>query len=318
MKKVVFVMLLWSVLFGSCSKDEDPEILDTFISPSFKMADIVSESPFTGALGVTPCVYNSSTYYGNYNSSGKRTPVYALYTVGNGNVLPSSNPIRLPAGMYDFVYWGVTQNNALDPIYPGGRMVEPVFILDTDLADQSFKLYPNPMDTTYSPVYDYVYAKQSINVGVDTMGTLLHRVAAGLKVVLTAKDGTISPNIVNVDVQVGNIAYALNYYTGVASDFGKTISFPLIESPDGTEMGTYSTVMLFPSAPNPPVTLVITLSNGFEETYRQTLVNTLLPGTRLTLKATIGDILVEETDAGGFEITGWTEQTEIVDFSPSN
>lgn len=315
MKKLVLIILVGAGMLWSCSKDDDPVIVaDTLITPEFRLASVISEIPFTGALGVAPCVQNSSTYFGNYNSSGVRTPVYALYTVGKGNVLPSQNPVRLPAGMYDFVYWGVTQNDAADPAYPGARVDGPTFTLDTNLEDQAFKLYPNPMDTTYGPVYDYVYAKQSINVGVDTMGTLLHRVTAGLKIVLTGKDGTIDPNIMNINVHVGNIAYELNYYTGKASDFTKTIGFPLSESADGTELGTNSTVMLFPSAPNPPVTLVVTMTNGAVQTFRQNLTNTLSPGTRLTLRATIGDILVEETNPGGFNITGWTEQTETIDF----
>lgn len=315
MKKLVLIALVGVSLFWSCSKDDEcGEATVALITPEFRLADIVSEYPFTGALGVAPCEENSSIYFGNYNSSGTRTPIHALYTVGKGNVLPSTNPVRLPSGTYNFIYWGVVQNDTSDPTYPGSRVDEPVYILGEDMNDQYFKLYPNQMDTTYGPVYDYVYAKQSINIGVDTMGTLLHRVAAGLKVTLSGKDGSIDPNITSVNVQVGNIAYAINYYTGKASDFSKTISFPLSLSTDGNTLSTNSTVMLFPSAPNPPVTLVITMANGKTQTYRQNLVNTLSPGIRLTLKATIGDILMEETSPGNFNVTGWTEQTETVDF----
>lgn len=315
MKKIVLIVLLGVGLFWSCSKDEELEReARELITPEFRLANIVSETPFTGALGVAPCEKNSSIYFGNYNPSGVRTSIHALYTVGKGHVLPASNPVRLPSGTYDFIYWGVVQNETSDPAYPGSRVDGPVYILDEDLKDQYFKLYPNQMDTTYGPVYDYVYAKQSISIGVDTMGTLLHRVTAGLKVTLSGRNGSIDPNITSVDVQVGNIAYALNYYTGEASDFSKTISFPLSLSSDGNTLSTNSTVMLFPSAPNPPVTLVITMANGRTQTYRQNLQNTLSPGTRLTLKATIGDVLLEETNPGSFNVTGWTELTENIDF----
>ena len=288
---VLFVMLLTSCLMTGCSNEDEPIKEETMalVSPEFKVANIVADTPFTGLLGVTPCELNTSTYFGNFDATGKRTPIYALYTVGKGNVLPSDNPIRLPAGTYDFIYWGVTQNEASDPTYPGSRVDEPIFVLGEDLKEQYFKLYPNSRDTTYGPVYDYVYAKQTITVGVDSMATLLRRVAAGLKVTLTGRNGNISQNIANVEVQVGNIAYRMNYYTGEADDFTKTIAFPLSKSEDETCLETGSTVMLFPSAPNPPITLVVTMSNGTIRSYRQNLKNTLSPGTRLTLKATIGD-----------------------------
>lgn len=147
------------------------------------------------------------------------------------------------------------------------------------------------------------------------MTALLERATTGLKVTLTGKDGNpVDANIQGVRVLIGSIASQLNFFTADPSDFSKTVSFSLTKSADNRVMSTYSTVMLFPSAPNPPVTFIVSLNNGDEKIFRQNLKNTLTAGKRLTLNATIGEILSEENSSNGFEITNWVEETETIDF----
>ena len=312
---------MWMVgaaVLTSCSKDDnDPSVHpDKLVSPALEFANVASNNPFTGALEVTPCQANGSIYFGNYTMNGQLTPRYAFYTIGQGEIAVDVAPVRLPVGKYNFVYWGVPVNNPADSTYSPVMVNEPSFVIGTDMSLQSYGLrkYSSP-DTTYSPVYDYVHAVQSLHVGTDKMAATLQRVTAGLKVTLTGKNGNpIDGSVKGIRVLVGGIASELNFFTGDPSDMTKTVSFPLTKSADNKVMGTYSTVMLFPSVPNPQVTLVVTLNNGDEKIYRQNLTNTLSAGRRLTLNATIGEIFIEESSTNGFEVTNWTEGTESIDF----
>lgn len=321
MKKLTGLLLFLPALWMSCSNDnddwkEDPSHL---VTPEFAEANIGTNNPYTGTLIVTPAQGNGSIYYGNYDSKGNRTSIHALYVISKGSIWTSNFPIRLPIGNYTFVYWGIPQNTSADSTYTNVAIHEPVYVMGTDMHDMSYRLRAYGIsDTTCYPVFDYVYAIQPMRVGTDKMSAELRRVTAGFRITLTAENGQpINENIASVRVLIGSIASTLDYYTAEPSDFTKTVSFPLTRSADGMQMSANSTVMVFPSAPDPLLTLVLTLNNGKQKIYRQALTNTLSAGTRLSLTASIGEIYVEETDSNGFEISNWKEETETIHF-PDN
>lgn len=323
MKKLIGLMLFIPALLGSCSSDDDSHKSvnpDRLVSPEFDLASIGPQTPFTGLLMVAPALGDGSIYFGNYNADGERNSLHGTYIISKGSVWTSNHPIRLPTGNYTFVYWGTPQNSSADSTYSAVAVNEPAYVMGTDMRDMFYRLRPygSVGDTTYYPVFDYVFSKQAMQVGTDKMSAVLDRVTAGFKITLTDKNNEpIDENIASAQVLIGTIASTLDYYTGAPADFGKTVRFPLTKSADGMQMSANSTVMVFPSAPNPPLTLVLTLNNGKQKIYKQTLTNTLSAGTRLTLTASIGEIFVEETDSNGFEITNWKEETESIDF-PDN
>lgn len=316
MKKLIYLVMFLPTIFWSCSKDDDkkePEPTD-LVSPEFASVSLSTQSPFSGILIVAPAEGDGSIYYGNYNAAGQLSAIHALYTISKGAIAQSNTPLRLPAGPYNLVYWGVPLNTAADSSYSLVAVNEPAYQIGTDMKNMSYRLRPySRPDTTYYPVFDYVYSVEPIKVGTEKMSTVLTRVTAGIRVTLRDKDGgALNPLIAGARIQIGSIANALNYYTAEPSDFTKTISFPLDKSADGTQMSANSTVMLFPSAPNPELTILLTLTNGKVKVYRQPLGNTLSAGTRLTLTASIGEIFVEETTANGFEVTNWKEESENI------
>ncbi|WP_159063599.1 FimB/Mfa2 family fimbrial subunit [Parabacteroides bouchesdurhonensis] len=317
MKKLLILLLFIPVFIGSCSKDDDSDTgHGKLIIPQFGTANLVSKNPFTGILIIAPAEGEGAVYYGNYNAKGQISPVHALYTVSNGSIVHDNIPVRLPAGQYNLVYWGMPKNNPADSTYSDVAVIEPVYIVGNDMNNMFYGLRKHSVpDTTYYPSFDYVYCLQPTDIGKDQLNASLQRATAGIKVTLTDKDGgQINENIAFVRILVGNIANTLNYFTGKATDFTKTVSFPLTKSEDGKEMSANSTVMVFPSAPNPSITLILTLLDGKEKIYRQSLQNTLDAGTRLTLTASIGDIFVEETGSNGFEVTNWNEKSETINF----
>lgn len=310
-------MTLSAIALGSCTKDDCEPTVETpkeLITPALEYVSLSSRTPFTGALIVAACDANSSVYFGNYNKEGQLTPIHAFYTIGDGSIAASVLPVKLPVGEYNLIYWGVPKGTEGDSIYGAVAVNEPAFRIGKDMQDESYSLrkYRQP-DTTYYPVFDYVFAVKPIQIGTEKMAAQLQRVTAGLKISLDAKDkGPIDPSIASARVLVSNIATSLDYYTATPSDFSKTISFPLTKSEDGLSMSANSTVMLFPSAQNPDITIVLTLKNGNEKTYRRTLTNAFYAGTRLTLTVTLGEIFSEETSSNGFEVTNWNEQTETI------
>ena len=76
-------------------------------------------------------------------------------------------------------------------------------------------------------------------------------------------------SIASARILVGNIASRLDYYTAEASDFTKTVAFPLTMSTDSMSMSANSTVMVFPSSDNPPLTIMLTLKNGLVKRFRK-------------------------------------------------
>lgn len=316
MKKLIVLMMLIPAAFWSCSKDDDKPDTDPskLVSPEFASVSLSTQSPFSGVLIVAPAEGDGSIYYGNYNAAGKLSPIHALYTISQGTIAHSNIPVYLPVGTYNLVYWGLPLNTGADSTYSLVAINEPAYVIGNDMKDMAYTLrrYTTP-DTTYYPVYDYVFSVEPIKVGIEKMSAVLTRATAGLRVTLRNKNGgVLDSSIAGVRILVGSIASTLNYYTAEASDFTKTISFPLDKSADGTQMSANSTVMLFPSGPNPQLTIVLTLTDGKTKTYRQSLDNTLVAGTRLSLTASIGEIFVEETTSNGFEVTNWKEETENI------
>lgn len=310
-------MMLIPAAFWSCSNDDDNKTdvdPSKLVTPEFASVSLSTQSPFSGILMVAPAEGDGSIYYGNYDAAGKLSPIHALYTINRGAISHSNIPVRLPVGSYNLVYWGLPVNTGADSTYSLVAVREPAYIIGNDMKQMEYTLYAygNP-DTTYYPVYDYCYAVEPIKIGTEKMSTVLTRVTAGLRVTLRDKNGgALNPAIAGARILIGSIASSLNYYTADASGFTKTISFPLDKSADGTQMSANSTVMLFPSGPNPELTIVLTLTNGKTKIYRQPLDNTLSAGTRLTLTASIGEIYVEETTSNGFEVTNWKEITENI------
>lgn len=321
MNKLVFYTLLLIVFLGSCSKDDDCRCVnnDDLISPELAEMKVVTgdlTTTFTGVLMVYPCVEDSSLYYGNYASNGTLLPVNATYSIKDGSVYKATAPVRLPLGNYNFLYWGLSKNSQNDSVYDVAAIREPGLRLGANLSGLYMTLYQNNYpDTTYMPVYDFLHAVNPIKVGTDKMRATLKHASAGLKVTLTNKNGSkMDSSIASARILIGNIASRLDYYTAEPSDFTKTISFPLSMSADSLSMSANSTVMVFPSSANPPLTILLTLKNGLEKHFQKPLSSPLIAGNRLILNITLGELYSEETSADGFEVENWTESNETIDF----
>ena len=163
------------------------------------------------------------------------------------------------------------------------------------------------------PVYDLVYAVKPAHIGSEDLQTSLTRVGSGLKVILRQEDNSVfSSNITSVMAYINNIAEKMNFYTAEAENMTKTVKFELSRSTDATIMSN-ATVMLFPSAPNPTLELVITLADGTEHKLSKQISSTLSANTRLTLNIVIGKIL-PEGNPGDFTIENWNEESETIEF----
>ena len=112
-----------------------------------------------------------------------------------------------------------------------------------------------------------------------------------------------SPMITNIQARIGGIAEKMNFYTAETENKTKTVKFNLERSTDGTIMSN-ATVMLFPSAENPPLELIITLEDGSEHKLSKNLSSTLSENTKLTLNIILGEIMSGETP-GDFSIEDW-------------
>lgn len=319
MNKLMLTALAAATLFGSCSKDDDKTNNngEDLISPQIEDMAVSATSFFTGALIVLPCQPDTSIYFGNYNAKGQLSPVHGYYTVNNGLATPTSIPVRLPVGDYNFVYWGISKNSPTDSTYDASSINEPGIWAGINLSDLYYTLRKETyLDTTYYPVYDYVHAIQTIHVGTDKMEATLQRVVAGLKVTIINYDGsTLDSSIASADILVNNIAGQLNYYSAEPSDFTKTVGFPLTVSGDSLSMSANSTVMLFPSGPKPELSIVLSLKNGQQKVYTKPLAGPLTAGNRLVLNISLGDLYVVEGPSHGFEVKNWNEKTESIDFN---
>ena len=326
MNKLVFSVLLIATFLGSCSKDDDCSCKDgdssDLITPELAqmmVSTTTSTTPFTGALMVYPCLDDTTLYYGNYSRSGTLSPINAMYTVNGGSVYNAALPVKLPLGEYSLLYWAIPKNSQVDSTYDATSINEPGLRIGVNLAELYLSLRKESYsDTTYTPVYDYLHAIDPIDIGSEKMQATLKRAVAGLKITLVNKDGDkMDESIVSARILIGDIASRLNYYTAEPSDFTKTIAFPLDMAADSMSMSANSTVMVFPSADNPPLTILLILKNGQVKRFQKPLANALVAGNRLTLNVTLGELYSEETSSDGFKVENWTETTENIDFSTS-
>lgn len=311
-------MLLAAVaaLVAACADDNPPVMVETghLVTPKlYATVDNTdnSQSPLTGVLTIFPCHPNSATYYGNY-LDGNLTPLYGYYNVKDGdfNKDAYNREISLPAGTYNMVYWGTPKYE--EPVYSSPAVREPVCVIGSDMAQQSFSMLRMGMDTTYHPVYDMVYAVKATNIGSENLNAALNRVVAGVKVIVKDRDnGILSSSIDSMYVHIGGISTSLNFYTAKPATTTGTVAFPLVRSTDGTQMSN-ATVMLFPSIGKPVFKLFIALKNGTVKTFSQTLESPMTANTKLTLTLTLGDIFSEES-SGSFTIENWEETTQTID-----
>lgn len=314
MKKLV-IYSIFAMLLAGCSDDDSttcPED-NALITPKIYMDVATSngQSPLTGILTITPCNAGTSIYFGNYVNN-KLTPFYAYYQVKNGTFYDevTNRELSLPTGTYNMVYWGTPKYE--NPIYAFPAVKEPSYILGMDLSKQAFGLFKISADTIYYPAFDLVHAIQPAVIGTEDLKASLHRVVAGLKVIIKNKDnGILSSSIDSMTVRITNISEQLNAYTGAPQGNPRTVFFPLVRSVDGTQMSN-ATVMLFPSIGKPEFQLTIMLKNGTTKTFKQTLDSALTANTKLTLTLTLGDIFSEES-SGNFTIDNWNESSQTID-----
>ncbi len=322
MKKILFgtFSLLLLTSFAACSDDNDdkkndePEQPETvqLISPrvSARIADPLNQNPFTGILEIYPCLAETSIYYGNYINN-KKTVFNGYYTILDGHIYGEYNrPLKLPIGSYNMVYWGTPKYD--EPIYNTPAINEPGITENVDLSSLYFRMRANT-DGTYMPVYDLVHAVKPANVGQDDLQAALTRVTAGIKIIVKMQDNSeFNPAIAGIQARVGGIAEKMNFYTAEVENTTKIVKFDLERSDNNTVMSN-ATVMLFPSADNPPLELIITLADGTKHTLSKNLNSTLSPNTKLTLNIILGAIMSGETP-GDFSIEDWNEVSETIEF----
>ena len=314
MKKLILLIALAGFV-ASCADDNPPakmEENDLVTPPLYVSVSTNSyQSPLTGVLHVYPCQANGSIYEGNY-INGQLTPFPALYTIKDGAIFQegTNRVLSLPVGNYNLIYWGTPKY--AEPIYTHPAIKEPGLSIGKNMFTQEFNMFKISGDTTYYPVYDMVFAASPTKIGSDKLTASLHRVVAGLKVIIKDKNnGILSSSIDSMQVHLTNIATGIYFLTGKADTNIGTVSFPLVRSTDGTEM-TNSTVMLFPSIGKSVFKLFIILKNGTQKVFQQTLSTPFNANSKLTLTITLGDIFSDET-SGDFNIDNWHEESENID-----
>ena len=322
MKNVTIAAMCLLMLFTACCKDDKDEpkpdtsgdgpTATSLVTPELRMSVAGPLSPglFTGVLEIYPCKENSSIYFGNY-TNGTLSVFNGYYIVVDGSVYGKNNrELHLPIGTYNMVYWGTPKYE--EPIYNEPAIISPGLTMNGDLSDLYFSLRPNN-DGTYKPVYDLVYAVREANIGSEDLQASLSRVGAGLKVIVTQTDNSVfSDAVVSMEIEINSIAEKINFFTAEAVNMTKTVSFDLTRSSNGEVMSN-ATVMLFPSAPNPQLNLIITLADGTQHTLSKALTSTLSPNTRLTLNIVVGKILPDGSP-GDFTIEAWNEESETIEF----
>ena len=314
MKRIWFgaLCLLWMIT--ACSDDKKGYVVEPeldLVTP--QITALVNEqqgySPLTGILEAYPCSSGGSIYFGNY-VNGKLTPFYGYYTVIDGHVSGNNNRVlNLPSDAYNMVYWATPKYE--EPIYSKPAISEPGITIGADLSKLYYKLRANE-DGTYMPVYDLVHAVHETDTEADFEASL-NRVVAGLKVIVRNGDnGIFSSEILKMEIRIHDIAESLNVYTAEPENMTKTVKFDLVRSEDGTSMSN-ATVMLFPSAENPSLDLIITTQDGREHKLSKELQTTLEANTRLTLNIVLDDIL-PSGNTGNFSIQNWREVSETIHF----
>lgn len=316
MRKLMLLAAI-AALVASCADDNPPFVIaedGDLITPKL-YATVANnndtESPLTGILTIAPCRANSAIYFGNY-LKGNLTPLYGYYHVKDGDFYDDAynREISLPAGTYNMVYWGTPKYET--PIYANPVVVEPAYVVGSDMSQQSFSMRKMNRDTTYYPVFDMVWAVKPTIVGTENLSAKLNRVVAGLKVIIKDRNnGILSSSIDSMYVHISGISTSLNFYTAQPSPATGTVAFPLVRSTDGTQMSN-ATVMLFPSIGKPVFKMFVRLKNGTIKTFEQTLETPMTANTKLTLTLTLGDIFSEES-SGSFTIENWDETAQTID-----
>lgn len=314
MKKIVLGALSLLFIATACRDDSDCRPSDpatNLVTPELRTRVSDSESPLTGIVEAYPCQSGSSIYFGNYVNNSL-TVFYGFYHIQDGNIFGDNNrEISLPVGKYNMVYWGTPKYE--EPIHTTPAVIEPGVSIGADLSTLYFELRKNTADTTYIPVYDLVHTNREVTIGQEDLEANMKRAVAGLKVIVKTKNnGIINANITDMKVLIGGIAEKLNLYTAEPENMTKTVKFDLVRSVDNTEM-TNAMVMLFPSSPQPLLTLVITLKDGSVHLLSKNLESTLVANTRLTLNIVIGDIFAGGS-SGNFTIENWNEASETIEF----
>lgn len=321
MRSKVFGLISLISVITACSNDEDACIpnsqISELVTPNVTaiVSDESSESPLTGILEAYPCESESSIFYGNYINE-ELTPFYGYYRVFEGHTYSEYNRVlKLPEGYYNIVYWATPQYE--EPIYSTPAIVEPGITLGVDLSKLYFALRPNK-DGTYMPVYDMAHAVIETHTSEDFQASL-KRAVAGLKVIVKKDDnGAFGSDIAKMQILVHDIAEKINVYTAEPENMNKTVKFDLVASTDRTSM-TNATVMLFPSAANPEIELVITMTDGQTQVLSKNITSTLSANTRLTLNILINEPEPEGGDViGNFTIENWKEAFETIEFTIDN
>ena len=166
---------------------------------------------------------------------------------------------------------------------------------------------------TYMPVYDLVHAVKPANIGTEDLQAALTRVTAGIRIIAKMQDNAeFNSAITGIQARIGGIAEKMNLYTAEVENTTKIVKFDLERSSDNTIMSN-ATVMLFPSAENPLLELIITLADGTQHTLSKNLGSTLSPNTKLTLNIILGEI-ISGGNPGDFSIEDWNEVSETIEF----
>ncbi len=317
MKKLVIGALGIFTLFLSSCKDNDDNgdgSVDpaSLVSPeiSARVTDPLTSNPFTGILEIFPCNSESSIYYGNYVNNSLSV-FNGYYVIVDGDTFGEYNrEIHLLVGDYNIVYWGTPKYD--EPIYNAPAIQEPGLKIGANLSELYFSLRAN-QDGTYMPVFDLVHAVKESHIGSENIQASLTRVGAGIKIIAKMSEGgKFNSDIKGIEVHIGGIAEKVNFYTGLPENMTKTVKFDLELSEDSTTMSN-ATVMLFPSAENPLLELIITLQDGSEHFLSQNLNMALTANTRLTLNIALGEIHTGG-GAGDFSIEDWNETSETIEF----
>lgn len=315
MKRLIVLAIAAVPLFTGCLDDHNcPADNDTppaaLVTPDLDIKLSSTQDPMTGILEAYPCVDGSSIYFGNYIEN-KLTPFPGYYKLRDGDIYGKSNRfVTLPIGIYNMIYWGTAKPEM--PIYNNPAVREPQISVGEDLSKQYFSLRKVVADTTYFPTFDFVYAVKSIDIGVEDLSASMQRVVAGLQVIVKNKDNSkLSATIANMVVTIGSISEKINVYTAELENPTCTVEFPLTISADGTQMSN-DAVMLFPSGPNPMLTLLINLKNGNVKTFQQALDGPLKANSHLILTLTLGDVFSDQ-NSGTFTVDNWQEEHQTID-----
>lgn len=310
MKKILFLLPIFALL--SCSKSNQGNNYPQFKLRTLDFTATLTTSPFSGILDVYPCKPNSSLYFGNYQGNPPQLtslPGKYLVALGEAN-LNKSHAVNLPIGSYDLVYWGYQIPSDTSISYPITN--NPVIRLGVDLKGQGYSLRSYPRDTLYYTTEDFVYATKTVNIGTDNIGVKLNRVVAGLSVVIKNKNGgALNASIDSIRVYVGSVAERLDLYTATPTNMTKTVAIPLKFSPSRTS--AYNTVTLFPSGPDPKITILLIMQNGEQKTYIANMNNQLMVNNLRLLTLDIGEIFSSSSSGNDYQVDNWTESDQTID-----